>query len=165
MPAEHFYVTTPPLGVDPWTPCVHDYDASTYAREWSTNDSEGGGFMVGAFEPHAKPAFPILADAPNDANIIPEDWRQHLPLDWTHFRMFFIILFSFSNILKKYFYFFFSFFTGIYWERALRRFPILENVQPVLTNSPDTFTPDGRWILGETPEVINNSKYNLLDVE
>ena len=99
MPAEHFYVTTPPLGVDPWTPCVHDYDASTYAREWSTNDSEGSGFMVGAFEPHAKPAFPILGDTPNDSNIIPEDWRQHLPLDWTHFRMF-LIFFSvhFLNI-------------------------------------------------------------------
>lgn len=26
---------------------------------------------------------------------------------------------------------------------------------PDLTNSPDNFTPDGRWILGETPEVKN----------
>lgn len=32
--------------------------------------------------------------------------------------------------------------------------PILkEAVYPVLTNSPDTFTPDGKWIIGETPEV------------
>lgn len=37
----------------------------------------------------------------------------------------------------------------------MSRIPILkEAVNPILTNSPDTFTPNGKWILGETPEVI-----------
>lgn len=41
------------------------------------------------------------------------------------------------------------------WEKAIHRLPILKDVHnPVLTNSPDNFTPDGRWILGETPEVL-----------
>lgn len=36
------------------------------------------------------------------------------------------------------------------------RFPILEHCyDPELVNSPDNFTPDGRWILGEAPEVKN----------
>ena len=40
------------------------------------------------------------------------------------------------------------------WEIANLRMPILkEAVYPSLTNSPDTFTPDGKWIIGETPEV------------
>lgn len=34
--------------------------------------------------------------------------------------------------------------------------PILEACkQPELVNSPDNFTPDGRWILGESAEVKN----------
>lgn len=36
----------------------------------------------------------------------------------------------------------------------MSRIPILRDaVYPSLTNSPDTFTPNGKWILGETPEV------------
>ncbi|KAJ8943983.1 hypothetical protein NQ318_013564 [Aromia moschata] len=27
---------------------------------------------------------------------------------------------------------------------------------PELTNSPDNFTPDGRWILGEAPEALES---------
>ncbi|XP_050314039.1 pyruvate dehydrogenase phosphatase regulatory subunit, mitochondrial-like isoform X1 [Anthonomus grandis grandis] len=42
------------------------------------------------------------------------------------------------------------------WENAVHRFPILKNYEnPKLVNSPDNFTPDGRWILGEAPEVKN----------
>ncbi|CAG9759384.1 unnamed protein product [Ceutorhynchus assimilis] len=42
------------------------------------------------------------------------------------------------------------------WEYAVNRFPILETCKsPNLVNSPDNFTPDGRWILGEAPEVKN----------
>lgn len=34
--------------------------------------------------------------------------------------------------------------------------PILGDCKtPELVNSPDNFTPDGRWILGETAEVKN----------
>lgn len=41
-----------------------------------------------------------------------------------------------------------------YWEKAMSRIPILKDaVYPSLANSPDTFTPNGKWILGETPEV------------
>lgn len=37
---------------------------------------------------------------------------------------------------------------------AEHRLPVLKEAeyQP-LVNSPDTFTPDGKWILGEAPEV------------
>lgn len=47
-----------------------------------------------------------------------------------------------------------------YWEKAMSRIPILKNaIYPTLTNSPDTFTPNGKWILGETPEV-NHFKFS-----
>lgn len=43
-----------------------------------------------------------------------------------------------------------------YIRAALRRIPILkETPYDFLINTPDAFTPDGRWILGETPEVAN----------
>jgi len=118
IPAEHFYITTPCFEpeLDPRLPCVRDYDSHTYVREWE------GGFLVGAFELEAKPAF--------GGSGIPEDWKNKLPEDWNH-------------IMPL-------------WEKAVHRLPILKDVQnPVLTNSPDNFTPDGRWILGETPEVTN----------
>lgn len=42
------------------------------------------------------------------------------------------------------------------WEKAMHRLPILRDVgEPTIYNSPDNFTPDGRWILGESPEVKN----------
>lgn len=42
------------------------------------------------------------------------------------------------------------------WEKAVHRIPLLKSCHnPNLTNSPDNFTPDGRWILGEVPEVKN----------
>ncbi|KAK7864281.1 hypothetical protein R5R35_009540 [Gryllus longicercus] len=118
MPADHFYVTAalPGEAVDSWLPCVRDYDSHTYAREWE------GGFMVGAFELEAKPSF--------GGARIPDEWRQCLQQDWTHFKPL--------------------------WEKAVHRFPLLaEAISPFLTNSPDNFTPDGKWILGETPEVHN----------
>lgn len=47
-------------------------------------------------------------------------------------------------------------FVGPLWQNAVNRFPILKGCQePQLVNSPDNFTPDGRWILGEAPEVKN----------
>lgn len=49
-----------------------------------------------------------------------------------------------------------------YWEKAMSRIPILKDaVYPTLTNSPDTFTPNGKWILGETPEVNYLLSFNL----
>nr|XP_019534740.2 pyruvate dehydrogenase phosphatase regulatory subunit, mitochondrial-like isoform X1 [Aedes albopictus] len=45
---------------------------------------------------------------------------------------------------------------GPLWEKAVDRIPLLNKIgQPKLTNSPDTFTPDGRWIFGEAAEVKN----------
>lgn len=42
------------------------------------------------------------------------------------------------------------------WDKAVHRFPSLSNCQsPYVSNTPDNFTPDGRWILGESAEVNN----------
>lgn len=42
------------------------------------------------------------------------------------------------------------------WDKAVHRFPALDNGQsPYVSNTPDNFTPDGRWILGESAEVNN----------
>ncbi|XP_043263332.1 pyruvate dehydrogenase phosphatase regulatory subunit, mitochondrial-like [Colletes gigas] len=41
------------------------------------------------------------------------------------------------------------------WNKAVHRLPILKDVNPDVYNCPDNFTPDGRWILGESPEVKN----------
>ncbi len=43
-----------------------------------------------------------------------------------------------------------------YISSAVGRVPILRGaVHDHLLNTPDAFTPDARWILGETPEVRN----------
>ncbi|KAL2740406.1 hypothetical protein V1478_000547 [Vespula squamosa] len=42
------------------------------------------------------------------------------------------------------------------WDKVLHRIPILKSLKkPDIYNYPDNFTPDGRWILGESPEVKN----------
>lgn len=42
------------------------------------------------------------------------------------------------------------------WDKVVHRLPILKEVGiPNIYNCPDNFTPDGRWILGESPEVKN----------
>lgn len=42
------------------------------------------------------------------------------------------------------------------WDKVVHRLPILREVKhPNIYNCPDNFTPDGRWILGESPEVKN----------
>ncbi|PSN46364.1 hypothetical protein C0J52_12919 [Blattella germanica] len=131
IPAEHFYVTTSCFepSLDSILPCVRDYDSQIYFREWD------GGFMIGGFELEAKPAF--------GGARIPEDWKNRVPQDWKHF---ILVLLRIQNV---------SFIVPL-WEKAIHRVPILKDVHnPILTNSPDNFTPDGRWILGETPEVTN----------
>ena len=61
---------------------------------------------------------------------IPADWRDTLSGDDPHFRP-----------IK---------------EAAQSRLPALRAAQfRPLINAPDTFTPDGLWITGETPEVDN----------
>ncbi|XP_076174249.1 pyruvate dehydrogenase phosphatase regulatory subunit, mitochondrial-like [Ptiloglossa arizonensis] len=41
------------------------------------------------------------------------------------------------------------------WDKVVHRLPILKDIKPDVYNCPDNFTPDGRWILGESPEVKN----------
>ncbi|XP_020283596.1 pyruvate dehydrogenase phosphatase regulatory subunit, mitochondrial-like [Pseudomyrmex gracilis] len=42
------------------------------------------------------------------------------------------------------------------WDKAVHRLPILKEVKHLnIYNCPDNFTSDGRWILGESPEVKN----------
>lgn len=42
------------------------------------------------------------------------------------------------------------------WDKVIHRIPILKSLKkPDVYNYPDNFTPDGRWILGESPEVKN----------
>ena len=61
---------------------------------------------------------------------VPTEWRKHLKHDYEHF----------SSL----------------WENAVHRFPILSSsALPQVSNSPDNFTPDGMWIMGETAEVTN----------
>lgn len=43
------------------------------------------------------------------------------------------------------------------WDKLVERYPALNASQgaPFVRSSPDTFTPDARWILGESPDVNN----------
>ncbi|GLV45115.1 uncharacterized protein CBL_14312 [Carabus blaptoides fortunei] len=63
-------------------------------------------------------------------NIVPKNWQQHLQ----------------KNVDRFY----------PHWEKAMKRLPVLRNcTKQKFINSPDNFTPDGRWILGESSEVNN----------
>ncbi|XP_017770597.1 PREDICTED: pyruvate dehydrogenase phosphatase regulatory subunit, mitochondrial-like [Nicrophorus vespilloides] len=66
----------------------------------------------------------------DDHPAIPKNWRHYLQHDWAQFENF--------------------------WKKSMHRIPMLSSCpQPRLINSPDNFTPDGRWILGEMPSVSN----------
>ena len=42
------------------------------------------------------------------------------------------------------------------WERVVHRMPVLNEIkEPFVYNCPVNFTPDGRWILGESSDVKN----------
>lgn len=67
-PAEHFYALTGSIDdLNDQIPCIRDYDAQTYAREYN------GGFLVGWFELEARPAF--------EQSTVPRDWRNYLQKD------------------------------------------------------------------------------------
>ncbi|XP_058799373.1 pyruvate dehydrogenase phosphatase regulatory subunit, mitochondrial-like [Phymastichus coffea] len=58
------------------------------------------------------------------------NWKEHLTIDDRHWKPL--------------------------WDKILHRMPILNEVkEPFIYNCPDNFTPDGRWILGETSDVKN----------
>ncbi|OAD55699.1 Pyruvate dehydrogenase phosphatase regulatory subunit, mitochondrial, partial [Eufriesea mexicana] len=62
--------------------------------------------------------------------IVPiKNWKNHLTVDTLHWKPL--------------------------WDKIIHRLPLLKNIQPSVYNCPDNFTPDGRWILGESPEVKN----------
>ena len=83
----------------------------------------GSSFMMGAFELEARP-YDVVKHGTDP------DWNQIKEEHWNHMRP--------------------------YIKAAQDRLPILKEMEythDALINTPDAFTPDGRWILGETPEV------------
>lgn len=115
--AEHFYLVTGRIeGVHPDLPVLRDPDGHIYFKE------EVGGFVMGGFEPQAKPW---------DIERIPDKFEfQLLPEDWDQF--------------------------DVLLQSALHRAPCLEAAEvKQLLNGPESFTPDGNFILGEAPEVAN----------
>ena len=115
--AEHFYIVTDRIaGVHPMWPVVRDPDGFIYYKE------EVGGWVMGGFEPVAKPwkVDPIPADF--QFQLLDEDWDQFEPL----------------------------------MKNALHRTPVLADAKiKMLLNGPESFTPDGNFILGEAPELRN----------
>ncbi|SUZ89977.1 uncharacterized protein METZ01_LOCUS42831 [marine metagenome] len=73
-PDEHFYILTEPLeNLDKALPVLRDYNHCLYVKE------DAGKFLVGIFEPNAKPAF-------MNTNIVPSDFSfGELPEDFDHF--------------------------------------------------------------------------------
>lgn len=113
--AEHFYIVTRKIpGVTPDLPVLRDPDGYIYYKE------EVGGFVMGGFEPTAKPW---------GMDGIPDKFEfQLLPEDWDHFE--------------------------VLMQNALHRTPCLETAEVrQLLNGPESFTPDGHFILGEAPGV------------
>lgn len=72
---EHYALITEPFdGIYPGMPILGDHDGHMYLRD------EGGGLMVGTFEPNARPVDP--QDLPNDFSfdLLPENWQQFEPI-------------------------------------------------------------------------------------
>ena len=113
-PCEHFYLLTEPVeGITGNIPALSDHDGHLYIRD------EGGGLLIGCFEPMGKPIPP---------GTLGENFAfQLLPEDWDHFEPMMI--------------------------NALHRLPALESTGVrMLLNGPESFTPDGMFMLGETAE-------------
>ena len=84
---------------------------------------EVGGLVMGGYEPNP------IAWAPGPAGGPPDDFAfQLLDDDWTHFEPL--------------------------MEQAIARVPALETAGiKQLINGPESFTPDGNWMIGEAPEL------------
>ena len=112
---EHSYLITNAIdGVDDRLPISRDPDAYIYSRE------EVGGFLIGFFEPGAKPL--SKAQLPDDFSFasLPEDW-DHLEPHVTN---------------------------------AINRYPALETAGiKLLFTGPESFTPDGAFLMGPAPDV------------
>jgi glycine cleavage system aminomethyltransferase T/glycine/D-amino acid oxidase-like deaminating enzyme len=72
--AEHMYIVTEPLGVPPDLPVMRDPDGYIYFKE------EVGGFVMGGFEPDAKPWGMDGIPADFEFQLLPDDWDQFEPL-------------------------------------------------------------------------------------
>ncbi|XP_053671526.1 pyruvate dehydrogenase phosphatase regulatory subunit, mitochondrial-like [Anopheles nili] len=74
-PAQHYYALTTSLNLptddDNLLPCIRDYDANLYVRQFDQS------LLVGWFEKEAKPAFENTKD-------IPKAWQKHLHQDHDH---------------------------------------------------------------------------------
>jgi len=112
---EHFYLLTEMMdSVNSPLPTLSDHDGHLYLRD------EGGGLLVGCFEPKGKAL---------DIDQLPKDFAfDLLPEDWDHI----------EPILSN----------------AIHRIPELEKTGvKMLLNGPESFTPDDRFLLGESPEI------------
>ena len=112
---EHFYLLTEMMdSVNSPLPTLSDHDGHLYLRD------EGGGLLVGCFEPKGKAL---------DIDQLPKDFAfDLLPEDWDHI----------EPILSN----------------AIHRIPELEKTGvKMLINGPESFTPDDRFLLGESPEI------------
>ena len=75
-PVEHFYILTEPVkNIDKAMPVLRDYNNCLYIKE------DAGKFLVGIFEPNAKPAFTKTHKVPDDFSFseLPEDFEHFEP--------------------------------------------------------------------------------------
>ena len=114
LACEHFYLLTGPVeGVSGNVPTLSDHDGHLYIRD------EGGGLLVGCFEPKGKPIPPGTLDGNFEFGLLPEDWDHFEPM----------------------------------MANALHRVPALAAAGvKTLLNGPESFTPDGMFMLGEIAE-------------
>ncbi len=113
-PCEHFYLLTRPVpGLSGNVPTLSDHDGHLYVRD------DGGGLLIGCFEPMGKPIPPGTLGKDFAFQLLPEDWEHFEPM----------------------------------MVNALHRLPVLEDAEArMLLNGPESFTPDGMFMLGETAE-------------
>lgn len=113
-PCEHFYLLTMPIeGISGHLPSLSDHDGHLYIRD------EGGGLLIGCFEPMGKPIAPDALGRDFAFQLLPEDWDHFEPM----------------------------------MLNALHRLPVLESAEVrMLLNGPESFTPDGMFMLGEAAE-------------
>lgn len=115
--AEHYYLITEPIpGIGRDWPVLEDPGCHGYYRE------EGGGMMVGLFEPVCAPW--NIGGVPEDFSFgeISPDWDRMTP----------------------------------YLERAMSRVPVTQSIGlKKFFCGPESFTPDLKPIVGESPEVKN----------
>ena len=89
-PDEHFYILTEPVeNLDKALPVLRDYNHCLYVKE------DAGKFLVGIFEPNAKPAF-------MNTNIVPNDFSfGELPEDFDHFEPYLMNAIKLIPIFEK----------------------------------------------------------------